>query len=54
MVNKKKLIDISNENRNELGAAVSLWADHVTDSSSPRRLDLLREKMNTARDFSLH
>ena len=54
MINKKKLIGTSNENLNALGSVVSLWADHVTDSSSPRRLDLLREKMNTARDFSLH
>ena len=51
MTNKNTLIDTSNESVNSLGSVVSLWADHVTDPSSPRRLDLLRDKMNAVLDF---
>lgn len=35
----------------QLAPIVSLWADHVTDANSPRRLDILRDKTNAVLDF---
>lgn len=34
-----------------LGEIVTLWADHVTDAGSPRRLDIIRDKSNAVLDF---
>lgn len=34
-----------------IAPAVSLWADHVTDATSPRRLDIIRDKSNAVLDF---
>lgn len=35
----------------QLAPIVSLWADHVTDASSSRRLDIIRDKSNAVLDF---
>lgn len=35
----------------QLAPAVSLWADHVTDAGSPRRLDIIRDKANVVLDL---
>ncbi len=35
----------------QLAPVVSLWADHVTDPNTPRRLDILRDKSNAVLDF---
>ncbi|MCL4294111.1 MAG: tyrosine-type recombinase/integrase [Anaerolineae bacterium] len=35
----------------QLAPVVSLWADHVTDANTPRRLDILRDKSNAVLDF---
>ena len=37
-----------------LAPIVGLWADHKTDSSSPRRQDLLKYKANIVLDFFAH
>lgn len=41
----------SNTLTGQLAPIVSLWADHVTDANTPRRLDLLRDKSNAVLDF---
>jgi integrase/recombinase XerD len=43
---------IKNDNLNaKLAPVISLWADHVTDANTPRRLDILRDKSNAVLDF---
>lgn len=51
MDENQRLINLENESRNAIAAVVSLWADHVTDPSSPRRFDLLRDKSTAILDF---
>lgn len=45
------ILSNSNSLTAQLSPLVSLWADHVTDANTPRRLDILRDKSNAVLDF---
>jgi len=45
------LVELQKTMVSVLDGAILTWADHTTDPTSPRRDDLLRDKVRTVSDF---